>query len=57
MNKYLPIIMVVAFWALFYVGNTYPGTGDVIAIVSVILFVVVILFGVKTYIMKSIMKK
>lgn len=55
MNKYMPILMVVAFWTLFYVGNKYPGTGDVIAICSVILLILYILFGLKSYIKKSVM--
>ena len=55
MNKYLPIIMVIAFWALFYIGNKYPGTGDVIAICSVILLIMCILYGLKSYLKKSVL--
>lgn len=57
MNKYIPLIMVVTFWTLFYVGNKYPETGDVIAIISVFLFVMLILFGAKSYLKKTIMNK
>lgn len=49
--------MVVTFWTLFYVGNKYPETGDVIAIISVFLFVMLILFGAKSYLKKTIMNK
>lgn len=52
MNKYIPIIIVVAFWALFYVGNKYTGIGDVIAICSVILLFMCILYGLKSYLKK-----
>lgn len=45
-------MMVVAFWALYYVGNKYPGIGDVIAICSVILLFMCILYGLKSYLKK-----
>lgn len=57
MNKYIPIIIVVAFWALFYVGNKYTDSGKSIAICAVIFFVVLLLHRVKTYIKKTIMNK
>lgn len=57
MNKYIPIIIVVAFWALFYVGNKYTDSGKIIAICAVIFFVVLLLHRVKTYIKKTIMNK
>ena len=55
MNKILPIIMVIAFWALFYIGNKYPGTGEVIALCSIIIILMCILYGIKAYLKKSVM--
>lgn len=55
MNKYIPIILVVTFWTLFYIGNKYPGTGELIACCSVILLVLYILYGLKSYLKKSVM--
>ena len=53
MNKILPFLFVFAFWGLFYIGNTYPGTGETIAIIGLLLLV---LFYVKAYLLNTIIK-
>lgn len=55
MNKILPIIIVIAFWALFYIGNKYPGSGEAIALCSIIIFLMCILYGIKAYLKKNVM--
>jgi hypothetical protein len=50
MNKSLPIIFVILFWGLFYIGLTYDGTGEIIAIVITLLVVVYLLFSLKGWI-------
>ena len=51
MNKSLPIIFVILFWGLFYIGLTYDGTGEIIAIVITLL---VVLFSLKGWIKKEV---
>ena len=47
MSKVLPFVLAIAFWGLFYIGNTYPGAGETIAIVAVIAFIMLILYNIK----------
>jgi hypothetical protein len=54
MNKSLPIIFVILFWGLFYIGLTYDGTGEIIAIVITLLVVVYLLFSFKGWLKKMV---
>ncbi len=56
MNKILPFLFVFAFWGLFYIGNTYPGTGETIAIIAIVGLLLLVLFYVKAYLLNSIIK-
>jgi hypothetical protein len=56
MNKVLPFVLAIAFWGLFYIGNTYPGAGETIAIVAVIAFIMLILYNIKIYLLNIVLK-
>ena len=56
MNKILPFLFVFVFWGLFYFGNTYPGTGETIAIIAIIGLLLLVLFYVKAYLLNTIIK-
>ncbi len=56
MNKVLPFVLVIAFWGLFYIGDTFPGTGETIAIVVVVAFILLILYNVKIYLLNLVLK-
>ena len=56
MNKNIPFLFVFAFWGLFYIGNTYPGTGETIAIMAIVYLLLLVLLYVKTYILNTIIK-
>ena len=56
MNKILPFLFVFAFWGLFYIGNTYPGTGETIAIIAIVDLLLLVLFYVKAYLLNTIIK-
>ena len=55
MNKVIPFVFVVAFWGLFYFGNKGPNAGETIAILAVICLVMLLLYSVKSYLLKKIM--
>lgn len=57
MRKILPFIMVIAFWGLFYLGTTYPGAGETIATIAVILFIMTMLYRLKSYLLRRISNK
>ena len=56
MNKILPFLFVFAFLGLFYIGNTYPGKGETIAIIAIVGLLLLVLFYVKAYLLNSIIK-
>ena len=56
MNKILPFLFVFAFWGLFYIGNTYPGIGETIAILATTGLLLLVLFYVKAYLLNTIIK-
>ena len=56
MNKILPFLFVFVFWGLLYIGNTYPGTGETIAIIAIIGLLLLVLFYVKAYLLNTIIK-
>lgn len=56
MNKVLPFVLAIAFWGLFYIGDTYPGTGETIAIVLAIAFILLILYNIKIYLLNKVLK-
>lgn len=56
MNKIIPFLFVVAFWGLFYIGNTYPGTGETIAVIAVICFFLLILYHIRAYLLNVVLK-
>lgn len=57
MNKVIPFVLIVGFWVMYYVGITYPGTGEVMAVVAVICFLSYLLSCLKSYLKKRIMNK
>ncbi len=54
MEKIIPFIFVIAFWGFFYIGITFPGTGEVIAFVSVLVLFMYVLFNLKTYLINLV---
>jgi Na+-driven multidrug efflux pump len=54
MNKILPIIMVVLFWGLYYLGITHEGLGNTIAIVITLLLLLYVLYCTKNWLKKRI---
>ncbi len=56
MNKVLPFVFVIAFWGLLYIGNAYPGTGETIAAVAVVYFVLLILNNIRIYLLNLVLK-
>ena len=57
MNKIAPFILVIAFWGIFYIGNKYPGTGETIASIAVICLLMIILFKIKSYLIRKVLNK
>lgn len=55
MNKVIPFVFVVAFWGLYYLGNEDPDAGEAIAILAIICLVMLLLYSVKSYLLKKIM--
>ena len=47
MRKILPLIMVIAFWGIFYWGQSYPKVGDCITIAGLVGITVLIIISVK----------
>lgn len=56
MNKTIPFLLLVAFWGLFYIGNTYPETGETIAFMAIICLLLIVLLYVKAYLLNTILK-
>lgn len=56
MNKIIPFLFVVAFWWLFYIGNTYPETGETIAFTAIICLLLIVLLYVKAFLLNTILK-
>ena len=57
MNKIIPFILVIAFWGVFYIGNTYPGTGETIATIAVICLFMIIIYKIKSYLLRKVLNK
>ena len=54
MNKIIPIVFVLVFWGLYYIGITYQGTGEVIAIVVTLIVLLYLLFSIKGWLKKKV---
>ena len=47
MNKYLPLIMVLAFWGIFLWGMNNPKVGDAVIAISVVLVILIVILWIK----------
>lgn len=53
MNKVIPLLFVVLFWGLYYVGVKYPNAGETIAFISVVCLLMLMTYYVKSYLWKK----
>jgi hypothetical protein len=54
MNKIIPIVFVLVFWGLYYIGITYQGTGEAIAIIVTLIVLLYLLFSIKGWLKKKV---
>ena len=54
MNKIIPIVFVVLFWGLYYIGITYQGTGELIAIIVTLIVLLYLLYNIKGWLKKKV---
>lgn len=57
MNKILPFAFVFTFWGLFYLGTKNPEQGETIALVAVASLVSILLYNLRSCLIKKINKK
>ncbi len=53
MNKTIPIISVFLFWVLYYLGTTYEGIGEIIAIVLTLIIVLFLAYTIKGWLKRK----
>lgn len=53
MNKVIPLLFVVLFWGLYYVGTNNPNAGETIAFISVVCLLMLVLYYIKSYLLKK----
>ena len=56
MEKIVPFIFVIAFWGLFYIGSTYPETGETIAFISVLVLLMYWLCHLRRFLFNLVKK-
>ncbi len=54
MRKIIPLLFVISFWGLFYLGTKDSKTGKTIAFVAVAVAVMLLLYSLKNYLLKKI---
>jgi len=54
MRIIIPIVFALVFWGLYYIGITYPGTGEVIAIFVTLIALLYLLLNIKGWLKKVV---